>query len=154
VRDDHHQTEPVGDVRTTNRGVEGSPARQSVAFHLIAKFVLLFHANLGRHGIKLDVNTRIEWPYFGLTVRIHAEAVLLDDHRYWFQETICDSEGPVDFSMTVLTDDGRNPLGMKHGRNQEQQEDIDVPSEISRHFAKKERWRFPPNMPLQSSVVG
>src|ERR1700690_2076868 len=63
VRDDHYQTDPIRDVCPANRGVEGSPARQSVAFHLISKFVLLFRADPGRHGIKLDVNARIKRTY-------------------------------------------------------------------------------------------
>jgi hypothetical protein len=52
--------------------------------------------------------------------------------------------------MTILGDDGRNPLGMKRGANQEQQKDSDVLYQISHHSAEKERQRFPLNMPLQS----
>ena len=53
--------------------------------------------------------------------------------------------------MTILSDDGRNPLGMKRGGNEEQEENIDVFYQISCHFSQKRSGRaFWRTWPLQS----
>ena len=63
---------------------------------------------------------------------------------------IRDREGSIGFAVSVLSNNGRNPLGVKRGGNQEQYEDTSLSYQISCHCPKSGAAAFSAEQPLQS----